>query len=143
MDLKEWWKTRFSDKVVGIQTVVNQCRLVSRKTRDKINFWNGREINFWTCDKINLWIGRKRVKSASQALDCYSALFMSQSFQSLVSIKTKKPEHQAAWIKVRASLCFRRGLSPNYWQPKNLTGSIFGQFLFYCRKSPLSSEATE
>ena len=93
MDLKEWWKTRFPDKVVGIQTVVNQCRLVSRKTRDKINFWNGREINFWTCDKINLWIGRKRVKSASQTLDCYSALFMSQSFQSLFSFRTKKPEH--------------------------------------------------
>ena len=78
---------------MGSQTAVNQRRLVSRKTRDKINFWIGGEINFWTCDKINLWIGGKRVKSASQALDCYSALFMSQSFQSLVRFETKKPEH--------------------------------------------------
>ena len=46
-------QTRFPDKVVvGSQTAVNQRRLVSRKTRDKINFWIGGEINFWTCDKI-------------------------------------------------------------------------------------------
>ena len=76
--------------VVGIQTGAGWF---SRKTRDQIYFWIGGDINFWIRDKINIWIGGKRVKSASQTLDYYLALFMSQSFQSLVSVKTKKPEH--------------------------------------------------
>ena len=88
-------RARSPDNVVAIQTAVNQCRLVSRKTRNKINFWTGGKILDWGQNKA--WDWRETIeKLESEVGLLLGFVYVTIISITLVSFKTKKPEH--TWL---------------------------------------------